>query len=246
MRNIKLTLAYDGSGYSGWQIQPQPGIKTVQGTLEQALEQLLGHKVKTNASGRTDAGVHAKGQVVNFTTDNPIPDSKLPIALNSIMPEDVVAIDCIWVEDDFHARYSAKKKRYRYTIMTDKIAWPFYRNTVYHFPRQLNVDEMKVAAEHIEGRYDFSSFCSSQASVTDFVREVYLCQISKEENFIYLDIEANGFLYNMVRIIVGTILEVGSGRLKADKISEIIEAKNRRAAGPTAPANGLCLEKVYY
>lgn len=245
-RYLKLTLAYDGTAYNGWQSQPQPGVNTIQDKVEESLSKLLNHQIKVTSSGRTDAGVHARGQVINFETDNSIPNSRISIALNSLLPPDIVAINCETVGESFHARYSAQKKKYRYSVLNSEMPSPFYRNYSYHYPKKLNKDLMIKGTEQFIGKHDFKSFCSSNTSVKNFEREVFLCKLNFYQDFIYVDIEANGFLYNMVRIIVGTLLEVGRGKIHYEDIKRIIDARNRNLAGPTAPAKGLCLEKVDY
>lgn len=242
-----MILQYDGTNYNGWQIQTgQAKSRTIQGTIQEALYKLTGEKIKVTAAGRTDAGVHARGQVINFKTESTIPVSRFPKALNSCLPPDIVAVAAEQVDEQFHARYSAKRKLYRYTIDVSPYPDVFRRRYAYHVPYSLKLSRMEEAASYIEGNHDFRSFCAAGSSAKNFVRTVEMCRVSKRDNIIEIDVMANGFLYHMARIIVGTLLEVGKGKIKPEDVKRIIAAKNRDAAGPTAPSHGLCLEKVEY
>lgn len=244
MRNIKLTLEYDGENYHGWQRQPQ--VTTIQGMIEEALAKVLQEKMNLIGAGRTDAGVHARGQVANFKTKSNIPLKNLKAALNGLLPEDIVVRHAVQVPDDFHARYDAKSKSYCYTILNSPLPSPFYRKYAYFFPHPLDTAAMKRAAKFLVGRHDFSSFRGAGMTRGNHIRKVKRLRISTEKELIRLDMEADGFLYNMVRIIAGTLLEAGRGKMVAGEVRRILRAKDRRQAGPTLPARGLCLVKVKY
>ncbi len=247
MRNLKLTVTYDGSNYSGWQIQTkQPHVKTIQDEIQKALKKILPEACSVIASGRTDAGVHALGQTINFFTSSCIPEKKIIPALNSLLPKDIVIIDSIEVNENFHARFDVEKKWYRYTIYNNKVPDVFIRRYSMFTSFKLDIEKMKKAAEYFKGKHNFKSFCSTGTSVNDFVRTIYFSELTKKNNLIIYDIIGNGFLYNMVRIIVGTLIEVGKGKIYPDEIPNIIKEKNRYKSGPTAKPHGLCLYKTYY
>lgn len=247
MKRIKLTLSYDGTDYNGWQIQTKPiGVKTIQGVLEDGLKRLAGEDIKVTAAGRTDAGVHALGQVVHFDTNSSIPVERYPKALESVLPKDIIALRARDVENSFHARYSAKSKTYHYTFDQGDMPHVFWRRFAYHYPFPLNIQAMEKAAKYVIGTHDFTSFCASGSSVKDFARTVTSCSLWQDKQFLHLEVKGNGFLYNMVRIIAGTLLEVGKGKIEAQQIKDILKAKNRNLAGPTLPPQGLCLMKVDY
>ncbi len=247
MHHIKLTLQYDGTDFNGWQIQTrQPNSRTVQFTLESALKVLTGEDIRVVAAGRTDTGVHARGQVVSFTTASSIPVERYPRALNGILPWDVVVTASQKVDGNFHARYSARQKTYIYRIMNRPFPDIFWRRHAHHVSAELDFQAMKQAAAYFEGRHDFSSFCASGSNVSGCVREVKSCRVTSDGGLIAVVITADGFLYNMVRIMAGTLLEVGLGKRKPAEVPEIIAQKDRRAAGVTAPACGLTLESVTY
>ncbi len=243
-RNIKLTLEYDGENYHGWQRQPR--LTTIQGTIEKALAKIIAEKVNLIGSGRTDAGVHARGQVANFQTKSEIPPKNLQAALNGLLPEDIVIKHTVQVPDDFHARYDAKSKSYCYTILNAPFSSPFSRKYAYFFPHHLDIATMKKAAKFLVGRQDFSSFRGAGATGDNCLREMKMLRITKEKEVIHLNMEADGFLYNMVRIIAGTLVEAGRGKIAATEVKKILKVKDRRQAGPTLPARGLCLLKVKY
>ena len=244
MRNIKLTIEYDGKDFNGW--QKQPNKLNIQGEIERAIESITGEKVELIASGRTDAGVHAMGQVANFKTSSNISIEKIPIAINSQVKNSIRIQNAEEVDEKFHSRYNCKKKTYRYVIDNSKYGSAIYRNISYHIPMKLNVDEMKKAIKYFEGEHDFKAFKSSGTSSKSSVRTIYNANIVIEGTSIGIDLTGNGFLYNMVRIIVGTLVDVGLGKIKADDIPEIIESKDRTKAGKTLPPQGLMLLSVEY
>ena len=244
MRNIKLTIEYDGKDFSGW--QKQPNKLNIQGEIERAIENVTGEKVELIASGRTDAGVHALGQIANFKTNSNIDLEKIPIAINSQVKKSIRIQKAEEVDDNFHSRFNCKKKTYRYIIDNSKYGSAIYRNISYHIPIKLNVEEMKKAIKYFEGEHDFKSFKSSGTSSKSSVRTIFKANIVTEGDSIAIDLTGNGFLYNMVRIIAGTLVDVGLGKIKADDIPKIIEAKDRTKAGKTLPPYGLMLLKVDY
>ena len=244
MRNIKLTIEYDGKDFNGW--QKQPNKLNIQGEIERAIENITGEKVELIASGRTDAGVHAMGQVANFKTSSNISIEKIPIAINSQVKNSIRIQKAEEVDEKFHSRYNCKKKTYRYVIDNSKYGSAIYRNISYHIPMKLNVDEMKKAIKYFEGEHDFKAFKSSGTSSKSSVRTIYSANIVTEGTNIGIDLTGNGFLYNMVRIIVGTLVDVGLGKIKADDIPKIIESKDRTKAGKTLPPQGLMLLSVEY
>ncbi|UOW68016.1 tRNA pseudouridine(38-40) synthase TruA [Paraclostridium bifermentans] len=243
MRNIKLTIQYNGKRFCGW--QKQNDSLGIQGNIEQSIKDITNESVKITGSGRTDAGVHALGQVANFNTECNIPIEKIPNALNSKLPKDIVIINAEEVNLDFHSRYSAKGKRYRYIIYNNRYRSPIYSDISYFVKYDLDFEKMKKEAESLKGTHDFKGFMSSGSSVKDTVRTIYDIDISKCEDLIVIEIEGNGFLYNMVRIIVGTLVDIGRGKI-GNSMSSIIESKLRSMAGHTAPAHGLFLKKVDY
>ena len=243
MRNIKLTIQYNGKEYCGW--QKQSDSLGIQGNIEESIKYITNESVKITGSGRTDAGVHALGQVANFNTECNIPVEKIPNALNSKLPKDIVIINAEEVSLDFHSRYSAKRKRYRYIINNNRYRNPIYSDISYFVKYDLDFNKMEKEAKSLIGTHDFKGFMSSGSSVKDTVRTIYDIHISKQEDLIFIEIEGNGFLYNMVRIIVGTLVDIGRGRID-NSMSSIIESKLRSMAGHTAPAHGLFLKKVDY
>jgi tRNA pseudouridine38-40 synthase len=244
MPNIKLVIEYDGTGYGGW--QKQKNAVTVQETLEDALQRITGEKNTVIGAGRTDSGVHALGQVANFHTQSSIPPERFAYALNAVLPPDIRIKASEQVPEDFHARYSATGKKYRYSIHNHVHGTAIDRNTSYHVREKLSVKEMEEAASFLIGTHDFKSFCAAGSSVKTTVRTVQQAFFQQEGSRIDFYIEGNGFLYNMVRIIAGTLIEVGKGKRKPGEMSGIIEARDRRMAGPTAPAKALCLLEVMY
>ncbi|WP_270182810.1 tRNA pseudouridine(38-40) synthase TruA [Alkalihalobacillus sp. CinArs1] len=245
MTRIKLKISYDGTAFNGYQIQPNG--RTVQEELQRALQKV--HKGKTvhvTGSGRTDAGVHGAGQVVHFDTDLAIPLDRWPKALNTLLPNDVRVLEADEVSSTFHARYDVVRKSYVYRVDNDTTPNVFRRNFALHEPRTLNVSAMKEAAALLIGEHDFTSFCSARSEVKDKVRELYKIEIEVVNNEITFLFEGNGFLYNMVRILTGTLLEVGRGERGTEEVVEILKAKNRDAAGKTASPQGLYLWEVNY
>lgn len=254
MRNLAMLISYDGTAYSGF--QSQPSGNTIQDRLEAAIRLLTGEDVKIIGSGRTDAGVHARGQVIQFRTASRIPVERWPLAMNSRLPDDIVVHYAQEVPEHFHARRSALRKTYRYTILNARHPNVFARRCEFHHPRPLDVDAMKAGLSYLVGEHDFTSFCSAQTEDTNRVRTIYdasikTCEIDGDAGMargrrITVDLTGNGFLYNMVRIIVGTILLVGEGKMAPEHIRDILEARDRRLAGPTAMAHGLMLWEVVY
>ena len=246
MRNIKLTIEYDGTNYQGWQKQKSIDAKTIQGTLEKAISLLTNEEIKVQGSSRTDAGVHAKGFVANFKTTTNIPEFKYREAINFRLPKDIAIIKSEEVEEDFNARYNAKGKTYSYTILNREIYPSIGRQYIYHVKRSLNVEAMKEACKHFIGTKDFISFMSSGSSVKTTIRTIEDLHIEKNNDIIKIYVTGDGFLYNMVRIIVGTLIMVGRDSIKPEDVKDIIESKDRRKAGICVPAQGLTLEKVFY
>ncbi len=246
MRNIKLVIEYDGKGFNGW--QKQPNKLNIQGEIEKAIKEITGDDtIDLIASGRTDAGVHSLGQTANFKTENDkIPIQKFPIALNSKLKKSIIIKSAEEMEDRFHSRYCVKSKTYRYIINNSENGTALYRNLEYHFPQKLNTCEMKKAIKYFEGEHDFKGFKASGSNNKSSIRKIYNTNIREENNRIIIELTGNGFLYNMVRIIVGTLLDVGIGKIKAEDISNIIETKDRKLAGKTVPPYGLYLLKVEY
>lgn len=246
MRYLKITLAYEGTAYAGWQIQPASHGLTIQGIVEGALERLTGEKIRVAAAGRTDAGVHARGQVISFATSSTIPVDRWTWALNSVLPQDIVAWEAAEVGPEFHARFSAKSKTYRYCIDNGLFPDVFWRRFSWHVRQPLDLAAMQQAADSLKGRHDFRAFAAAGRPVRSYVREIQEITWTRRDNFIYLDIKADGFLYHMVRIIVGTLVEVGLGKRKPTEMAAILAGRRRELAGPTAPPQGLCLERVEY
>lgn len=244
MRNIKLTIAYDGTEFHGFQKQPK--LRTVQGTLQETVEGVVGHSVSIIGSGRTDAGVHAKGQVVNFQTSSGIPIEKWPIVLNTKLPNDIVVHTAELVSEEWHARFYARGKVYRYVI--DRGPYPdvFNRHFSYHYPYPLCIEPMIEAARHLVGKHDFTSFCAANTPVEDKVRMLHAVNLTEQGHLLTIECRGEGFLYNMVRIITGTLLDVGRGRIAAGEIPEILKACDRKRAGLTAPPQGLTMWEVLY
>jgi len=248
VRNIKLIVQYDGSKYRGWQIQP--GKRTIQGELVEALSNLVGVRTQVHGASRTDAGVSALGQVALFEIDSPIPTENLPKAINGRLPRDIVVTAAEEVTPKFDLLGEVKSKLYRYTIYTGRHRPVLRLNQCWHIHKKLDVTAMNQAAQLLIGTKDFKSFASAADKRKDTVRTIFRCDVTRgqasENDWIYVDVEGDGFLYNMVRNIVGTLVEVGRGRWKPEKINEILEAKDRTAAGRLAPAQGLCLMWIKY
>ncbi|BBM83174.1 tRNA pseudouridine(38-40) synthase TruA [Candidatus Uabimicrobium amorphum] len=243
-RNIKLTVEYDGTNYYGWQIQPS--VPTIQNELKKAIFNITKENVTIIGSGRTDTGVHAKNQVAHFHTQSSIKVADFAKAINSQLPEDIVVKQSQLAEMDFHAQYQAKAKAYSYTIFVGEHRPAINRNYVYWIRRNLNVSLMREAASYLIGTHDFSSFEAAKSPRKSSIRTINKVDIQKENCYITTLLEANGFLYKMVRNIMGTLIEVGYEKYSPTKINEILKAKNRDFAGVTAPSHGLCLEYVLY
>ncbi len=245
MRNIKLTIEYDGTNYHGWQVQKN--ALTVQECVEKALAKLLGTETGVVGCSRTDVGVHAYGQVAHFFTNSTIPGEKFSYAINNLLPDDIVIQKSEEVPGDFHARYSSKGKKYRYLICNSAHQSAIMRNRACHVRPELDFEQMRKAAEHFVGEHDFAAFQATGGQVRSTVREIYSMNVSKkEDNLIEIEVTGNGFLYNMVRIIAGTLIYVGMGKLKQKEIPDIIKSLDRTKAGKTAPAQGLYLMEIYY
>lgn len=245
MQRFKCIVTYDGTLFAGYQVQP--GKRTVQGELERALKKIhKGKDIRVTASGRTDAGVHARGQVIHFDSPLNIPIEKWEIALNSLLPDDVAIIGTETVSDDFHVRFDAKGKEYRYFVHRSSRRDPFKRQYAYQYPYPINKGAIRQAAAGLIGTHDFTSFCSAKTEVEDKVRELQEIDVLEEGNMIIFRFRGTGFLYNMVRILTGTLLEVGSGERDPESMPAVLKEKNRSAAGKTAPPQGLYLWEVFY
>lgn len=244
MKRYKLIAAYDGTNYSGWQLQEN--APTIEGVLNQALSKLLKQEIQVMGASRTDAGVHARGNVAVFDADTTIPGDRLKYALNPLLPEDVRIMESTQVSDDFHPRFCDTEKTYEYQIWNSRDPLPMMRLYSYWYSRPLNVENMDKAARLIPGERDFQSFCAAGAQVSTTVRKVTGAEVFKSGDMVTIRIKGEGFLYNMVRIIAGTLIRVGEGKWEPDKMTEIIESCDRTKAGPTAPPQGLTLMKIEY
>ncbi|MBR5543716.1 MAG: tRNA pseudouridine(38-40) synthase TruA [Oscillospiraceae bacterium] len=243
-RTIALVLSYDGNNYHGW--QTQENAQSVQSTLLSAVSSLFGEDVKVTGCGRTDTGVHARKYVATVLTNSQIPCERIPFALNSLLPYDISVKNATDVPENFHPVHSCIEKEYTYYIYTDKIRDPFFEKRVLHYRYPLDVELMKKAALHFVGTHDFSSMRSLGTPVKSTVRTVFKCDIGRTDNIISVTISANGFLYNMARTIVGTLLDVGTHKIPPDEIVEILRSCDRTKAGATAPAHGLYMTNVIY
>jgi len=244
MRNIKLTISYDGTDFHGW--QRQPGLRTVQSVLDEAVERLTGAWPNTNASGRTDAGVHAVGQVVHFLTAARHEPDVYVRALNATLPPDVRVRDAVEVSQAFHATLDARSKRYRYRIDNAQYASPFELRYAWHLFHRLDVDAMNQAGSALLGRHDFRSFETDWPNRLSSVRTIFDVAATRDGDMVHIEVEADGFLYNMVRAIAGTLSLVGTGKRPVEWVGEVLRAENRVEAGPNAPARGLFLLHVNY
>lgn len=250
MRNIKLLLQYDGTEYVGW--APQPNGISIAERLAGAIQQTTGERPNLQVAGRTDAGVHARGQVVSITTTTRIPVDRLPYALNSRLPADIVVVAAAEVPGSFHARFSARRKLYSYTIDNSPFPSPLLRRYAAFEPRTLDLSLMQAAAAILEGRHDFAAFRSTGGAAKTSVRTLYRLSVAEAPpgpavgRLLRIEAEGDGFLYNMVRIIAGTLLEVGLGRRTLEQVAAALTTGERNLAGKTAPARGLCLEQVWY
>ena len=244
MRNIKLIIEYDGKGFNGW--QKQPDRLNIQGEIEKAIEEITGEKVDLTASGRTYAGVHSLGQTANFKTDSKIPTEKFAKAINSRLKKSIVIKSAEEVDEKFHSRYSVKSKTYRYIINNSENGTAIYRGLEYHVPMKLDYEKMNEAIKYFIGEHDFKAFKASGTSSKSSVRKILDGSVRKEGERVIIEVTGTGFLYNMVRIISGTLLDVGLGKIKPEDIPSIIESKDRTKAGKTLPAHGLYLLQVNY
>ena len=244
MKRVKLVVAYDGTAYHGWQIQP--GARTIEGELNRTLSELLQEKIQVIGASRTDSGVHALCNVAVFDTDTRIPAEKLSYALNQRLPEDIRIQSSCEVEADFHPRHCDSRKTYEYRILNREFPLPTKRLYAHFTYVPLDVSKMEKAASYLIGEHDFKSFCATAAVVETTVRTLYEATVGRENDEIVIRVCGNGFLYNMVRIIAGTLMEVGRGNLEPEGMKEILEAKDRTVAGPTAPACGLTLVKYEF
>ncbi|MBE7052195.1 MAG: tRNA pseudouridine(38-40) synthase TruA [Ruminococcaceae bacterium] len=244
MKNIKLVLQYDGTTYHGFQIQPT--VTTIQGVLESTVQSITGEDVRVYGCSRTDAGVHAVKYVAGFRLQTPIPPEKIALVLNNALPDDIRILSSEEADEDFHPRFSCMAKKYRYVINTDPDAGVFSKNYEWQLRHSLNAEAMQKAAQHIIGTHDFRSFMTTGPEMETTVRTVYSLDVETDGPLINIYIKADGYLYNMVRIITGTLVKVGEGKLSPDAIPEIIKKEDRNFAGPTAPPQGLALYEIYY
>jgi len=244
VRNIKLTISYDGTNYHGWQTQLNHA--TIQETIENAIVSVTKQKVDLTGSGRTDRGVHALGQVANFISDNNIPIDKIKIALNANLPQDIRIIDSVEVPMNFNSRFDAHDKTYMYQIYNDRVRDPFLRNYSYFIPQILDLDKMQQAVKLIIGTHDFKGFMAAGSQVKTTVRTIYDAYFEIDVPLIKLYVRGNGFLYNMVRIIAGTLIDIGKGLKDVSCIEESLNTLNRNVLGQTAAAEGLFLKEVKY
>ena len=248
VRSIKLTITYDGSAYHGWQIQP--GLRTIQGVITEAIQDLLGSEVRLFGASRTDGGVSALGQVGLIQIDSPVPTENLAKAITDRLPSDIAITEAVEVPEGFDLMGAVTSKLYRYTIFTGQVRPVLQIKHCWHLPVKLDTTAMAEAAKLVVGKKDFQSFASAADNRENTVRTIFRCDVSNskegEKDLVYVEVEGDGFLYNMVRNIVGTLVEVGRGRWKPEKINEILEAKDRTAAGCLAPAQGLYLMWIKY
>ena len=244
MRTILLTIEYDGTAYVGWQVQRNG--PSVQAVVEGALAQLLGQALRVHSSGRTDAGVHARGMAAHFRTASDLPLQAFRDGVNRFLPGDVAIRDARDMPEDFHARFSSRGKWYRYTIYQNRVRSPLAARTAWSLRGNLDLGLMRQAAEYLVGEHDFQSFRSSGCVAQTTVREIFRVDILADRQFVYLDFRGSGFLRNMVRMLVGTLVEVGQGRRPPSDVQKLLQGEVGLACGPTAPAHGLCLEEVWY
>ena len=245
MRNIRLTIEYDGKDFNGW--QKQPNKLNIQGEIERAIMDITKEdKIDLIASGRTDAGVHALGQIANFRTNSTIPIEKFAMAINSKVKKSIIIKKAEEVDEKFHSRYSCKQKTYRYVINNSETGSAIYRYLEYHYPIKLDVKKMKKAIKYFEGEHDFKAFRASGTGSKTSVRKIYKADVIQDGDRIYIELTGSGFLYNMVRIIAGTLIDVGNGKINVEDIPNIINEGDRKKAGKTLPPHGLFLVKVEY
>jgi tRNA pseudouridine38-40 synthase len=244
MRTILLTIAYDGTDYVGWQIQSSG--RSVQAAVEAALAQVLRQQVRIHSSGRTDAGVHAEGMAAHFQTESNLPLRAFRDGVNRFLPRDVAIRDACEMPESFHARFSARGKWYRYTIYRNAVRSPMVERTAWHLRSNLDLELMRQAAGALIGEHDFKAFRTSGCDAKTSVREIFQVDISADRDYIYLDFKGSGFLRNMVRLLVGTLVEIGRGRRPAEDMEKLLKGHENQVSGPTAPAHGLCLKEVWY
>lgn len=245
MERIKLVVQYNGKEFCGWQVQPNK--RTVEGELEKVLEFLLKEKIKTFASGRTDSGVSSYGQVVHFDTEQVIDVKKLHTSLNGLLPKDIAIVSCENVDSSFDARFSVKKKTYQYRFYVSRFELPLFEDFAFRVNDYVSIEKMKEACKFFIGTHDFGSFVSKKSGKTDFVRIIFESKIVELGDGLYaFEVTGNGFLYNMVRIMFGTILKAGYGQIEPKDIDEILKGKNRTLAGKTMPSKALVMKKVEY
>lgn len=245
MINYKLVISYDGTRYSGWQVQGNTD-RTIQGKLTAVLRKMTGEEIEVHGSGRTDGGVHAIGQVANFKTATEYEPDELRDMLNRYLPEDIVVLSAERVPERFHSRLSAVEKTYRYRIWTDRVPPVFERKYVTVMPEEFNVNAMKQAAGYLLGTHDFTSFCGNRHFKKSAVRTIYEIRFFQTEHELAIEVSGNGFLQNMMRILVGTLAEVGKGSRRPEDMTDILEGRSRKLAGITMPPQGLCLMSVSY
>lgn len=244
MKRIKIIVAYDGTNYNGWQIQPN-GI-TIEGILNQALTELTGEPIIVVGASRTDSGVHSLGNVAVFDTNTRMPSEKISYALNQRLPEDIVVQNSCEVPSDFHPRRCKSRKTYEYKILNRKFPMPLRRYDTYFYYRKLDVDLMRQAAGHLIGEHDFKSFCSIHSQADTTVRTIYELSVVEDQDMIVIRVTGSGFLYNMVRILAGTLIQAGLGEIQPEDMPGILSACDRSAAGPTAPAHGLTMVGIVF
>lgn len=244
MRTILLNVEYDGTAYSGWQIQPD--TPTVQDVVESALKQVMGCEIRIHSSSRTDAGVHARDMAVHFRTESSLPLTAFREGANAFLPDDVVIRAVKEMPEDFHARYSSKGKWYRYTLYNAAVRSPLACRTSWHLRGQLDLALMQEAASILVGEHDFQAFRTTGCVAKSTVREIYQVDVTADQEFIYLDFRGSGFLRNMVRMLAGTLAEIGQGRRTLGDMEKLLRGEAGLSSGPTAPAQGLCLQEVWY
>ena len=244
MKNLLVTVKYDGSAYHGWQVQKN--ALTVQQVFQDAVEKVFKKRLDVKGCSRTDSGVHANMYCLSFITDMDISDRGVVMALNTHLPDDIAVISCQQVPEDFHPRYSCKSKEYVYKLYNGEIRNPFYSKYAYHYRYNIDTEYLNREAQAFVGTYDYSGFCSAGSDVEDTVRTVYSFSVWREGDMVYFKVEADGFLYNMVRIMVGTLLFIAQGKIGEGELLDIIKSKDRKRAGKTAPPQGLYLNKVNY
>ena len=244
MKRIKIVVAYDGTNYFGWQIQPNE--ITVEKVLNDKLSKLLGEEIKIIGASRTDSGVHALGNVAVFDTESTIPGDRFSYALNTLLPEDITIQESCEVDKDFHPRHCDTRKTYEYKILNREFPVPTQRLDSYFFSYSLDIGKMKESATYLVGEHDFKSFCSVKTQTETTVRTIYSLEVTRSDDVVSIKVTGNGFLYNMVRIIAGTLIQVGTGYYEPIKVKEMLESNDRTVAGPTAPPEGLTLVQIQF